>query len=108
MNCSCMGATARMTFVRTAYVEPVYPRVVDYDCQGVHLKAEYGQNVVRLSWPNGGETLRRHEGPAGEIRYESEHSELRVGHDILWGREGGLPRILREVRYALAIHPLRS
>jgi heat shock protein HslJ len=86
-----------LTFVRTAYVEPVYPRVVDYDCQGVHLKAEYGQNVVRLTWPNGSEALRRHEGTAGEIRYESEHSELRLGHDILWGREGGLPRSCREV-----------
>jgi heat shock protein HslJ len=86
------GRDGTMTFERAAYLEPAYPRTVDYNCQGVRLKAEFGRNVVRLSWPNGTETLYRQEGRAGLIRYESEHSELRLGHEVLWGREGGLPR----------------
>lgn len=92
------GRSGTMTFERVAYVEPVAARAVDYDCQGVRLTALYGENVVRLSWPNGSDVLRRHQGNAGVIRYESEHSELRVGHEIEWGREGGLPRACREVR----------
>lgn len=81
-----------ITFERAMYVEPLQPGTVDYNCQGVRLKAEYGKSIVRLTWPNGSDTLRRQEGAAGAIRYESEHSELRVGHEVLWGRQGGLPR----------------
>lgn len=86
------GRDGTLTIERAVYYEPAYPRTVDYNCQGVHLKAEFGKNVVRLSWPNGTESLRRQEGRAGLIRYESEHSELRLGHEVLWGREGGLTR----------------
>jgi heat shock protein HslJ len=92
------GRDGTMTVERAAYRDAVNTGVVDYDCQGVHLKAEYGRDVVRLSWPNGTEVLRRQEGSAGAIRYESEHSELRVGHEVLWGRQGGLPRTCNPVR----------
>lgn len=91
------GRDGTMAIERAAYLDAVNPGVVDYDCQGVRLKAEYGREVVRLTWPNGTDVLRRQEGRAGVIRYESEHSELRVGHEVLWGRQGGLPRTCKPV-----------
>lgn len=93
------GADGTITFVRATRVEP--PGIaatargrVQYDCQGVPLTVEYGATSARTTWPDGTDVLelQRRSGDNEVIRYESNHSELRLGRDLVWGREGGLPR----------------
>ncbi len=93
------GPSGSMTFMKVDNTAPVSLRRVKYDCQGVPLTVEYGDKVVRLSWPDGNDVLR--EQPRGNsdlVRYESRGSELRIDRDILWGREGGNPRFCVERR----------
>ncbi len=75
-------------------------RRVQYDCQGIKITVEYGEKAARLVWPDGEDVLRlqRRSTDSEVTRYESRHNELRVGRDLLWGREGSPPRSCSELR----------
>jgi heat shock protein HslJ len=100
------GSAGTITLVQAARIEPASlasapRRRVQYDCQGIPLTLEYGTTTVRTTWPDGTDVLelQRRSGDSDVIRYESEHSELRFGRDLVWGREGGSPRTcFEEVR----------
>ena len=98
------GADGSLTFTRATPIESLAvntPRRVQYDCQGVPLTVEYGTTSARTTWPDGTDVLelQRRSGDGDVIRYESNHSELRLGRDLVWGREGGAPRTcFEEVR----------
>jgi heat shock protein HslJ len=93
-----------MTLVQTestnaAYVDESYPRRVRYDCQGVSITVEYGETVARVTDPDGYQVLQKRPADSnGVIRYEGRSSELRLGRDTLWGREGAPPRSCVEER----------
>jgi len=97
---SLRGSAGMMTFVHAtatdsvAAVDSGTPRREKYDCQGVQLTVEYSSDndVVRLTWPDGSDVLRRHPGDGSVIDYRSDLSEWRVDRDTLWGREGSAPR----------------
>ncbi|HTQ37315.1 MAG TPA: META domain-containing protein [Steroidobacteraceae bacterium] len=94
------GPSGTMTLEQTAAdSQPLAAAAhrLEYDCQGVRLSVEYSadNDVVRLTWPDGSDVLRRHSG--GDVTdYQSAHSEWRLGHDTLWGREGAPPRFCTE------------
>jgi len=91
------GADGTMTFTRSTPIGSLAVNTrdrVQYDCQGVPLTVEYGTTSARTTWPDGTDVLelQRRSGDSDVIRYESDHSELRLGRDLVWGREGGSPR----------------
>jgi heat shock protein HslJ len=100
------GTVGTITLVRAARIDPqniasTSRGRVQYNCQGVPLTVEYGATTARTTWPDGTDVLelQRRSGDSDVIRYESQHSELRFGRDLVWGREGGSPRTcFEEVR----------
>jgi heat shock protein HslJ len=100
------SSAGTITLVQAARIDPASlastsRRRVQYDCQGVPLTVEYGATTARTTWPDGTDVLelQRRAGDSDVIRYESAHSELRFGRDLVWGREGGNPRTcFEEVR----------
>ncbi len=104
------SASGSLTLVRTDVADAGYvsqagpvaedtpPRRVDYDCQGIRISVEYGVKVARVTWPDGYDVLELRASRDDQLRYQSAHSEIIRGHDLLWGREGGLPRNCLERR----------
>ncbi len=105
------GSAGSLTLIQTDMASAAYvvrdagpvpagapPRRIDYDCQGIRISVEYGADVARVISPDGYDVLELRPDRDGAVRYQSAHSEIRVGRDLLWGREGGLPRSCLERR----------